>query len=123
MPETRDHPICGFKQRLRPQSQGAPLMQLQGFGVTVSWLARILGTILDRQVADETGIGGIFDFTIEYTPDDHLLAQVAPDAQPSNTTGASLFTALQEQLGLKLESRKGPVEVFAIDRVEKPSEN
>jgi uncharacterized protein (TIGR03435 family) len=122
-PETRTPPICGFKQRLRPQTQGAPLMQLQGLGITINWLARALGTTLNRQITDETGIGGTFDFTIEYAPDDNLLPGAMPDSQSSNTTGPSLFTALQEQLGLKLESRKGPVEVFAIDHVEKPSDN
>jgi uncharacterized protein (TIGR03435 family) len=93
-------------------------------GVTLAWLARSLGTTLDRQVADETGVGGTFDFTLEYAPDDNLLARVTPDNPPSNTTShPSLFTALQEQPGLKLESRKGQVEVFAIEHAEKPADN
>src|ERR1017187_6251312 len=96
-PEPPASPICGFKQRLRPQTQGAPLMALQGTGVTLGLLARVLGTTLDREVLDETGIGGTFDFAVEYAPDDDILARVVPEAQPGNTTGASLFTAMQEQ--------------------------
>jgi uncharacterized protein (TIGR03435 family) len=121
-PETLKPPMCGFRQRLRPQSRGAPLMQLTANGVTSVWFARSLGTILDREVTDDTGLDGSYDFTLDYAPDDGLLKRVAPDAQPDDTA-PSLFTALQEQLGLKLDSRKGPVEVFVIDHAERPSEN
>jgi uncharacterized protein (TIGR03435 family) len=59
-----------------------------------------------------------FDISLEWTPD-----QDGPRPQASDATGPSIFTALQEQFGLKLESQKGPVEIFVIDRAEKPSEN
>ena len=97
-------------------------MQLKANGVTAVWLARALGTILDREVTDNTGLDGSYDFTLDYAPDEGLLKRVMPEAQPDDTA-PSLFTALQEQLGLKLESRKGPVEVFVIDHAERPSEN
>jgi len=72
---------------------------------------------LGRAVIDMTGVAGAFDFTVEFPPDDGRSTD-DPGA------GASLFTALQEKLGLKLESRKGPVEILVIDRVEKaPKEN
>ena len=85
-------------------------------------MANSLGTILNREVTDHTSFDGSYDFTPDYAPDDGLLKRVALDAQPDDTA-PSLFTALQEQLGLKLESRKCPVEIFVIDRAERPSEN
>ncbi len=68
--------------------------------------------IAGRTVIDKTGLAGNYDIDLKWTPDDQ---QSADDAGPS------LFTALEEQLGLKLESAKGPVDVFVIDYVEKPS--
>lgn len=83
-------------------------------------LARQLG----RTVIDKTELAGEYDFKLEWTPDE---AQSGPAAEPGTVqiegTGPSIFTALQEQLGLKLESTKGPVEILMIDRVEKASEN
>ncbi len=84
--------------------------------MSMTGLANILALDLKRPVKDETGLKGDFAFTLEWTPglgdsDDR------PSARPS------LFTAVQEQLGLKLESAKGPVEVLVIDSAEKPSEN
>ena len=70
---------------------------------------------VDRPIVDMTGLKGFFDLTLDWTPD---------TARPSpNDTGPSIFTALQEQLGLKLEPRKLPVEFIVIDHVERPSEN
>jgi uncharacterized protein (TIGR03435 family) len=58
---------------------------------------------------------------LEWTPD---MAATGPDAPPPpDTPGPTIFTALQEQLGLKLESSKGPVETYVIDKVDRPSEN
>jgi uncharacterized protein (TIGR03435 family) len=70
---------------------------------------------LDRPVINRTGVAGLFDFRLEF----------APDETPSDDPGAgpSIFTALQQQLGLKLEASKGPGEFLVIDRVEKPTEN
>lgn len=73
-----------------------------------SWLAREM----ERPVIDHTGIDGEFDVNLNWSPE-----------QISETSGPSLFTALQEQLGLRLESGKGPVEMIVIDSIEKPSEN
>ena len=122
-PEDRKRPVCGFRQWLQPPGQGIPLMHLQGLNVTINMLARVLGTTLDTPVADETGIAGNFDIRLEYPPDDSVLARLRPDARPLDAAGSSLFTALQEQSGLKLESRKSPVGIFVIDRAERPSEN
>jgi uncharacterized protein (TIGR03435 family) len=87
---------------------------------------------LGRTVLDQTGLKGIYDLTLKWTPDQSTAAMnqsppgagPAPDnAPPPDTSGPSIFTAVQEQLGLKLESTKGPVEILVIDHVEQPSEN
>jgi uncharacterized protein (TIGR03435 family) len=112
---------CIVKQQLRRQDNGTPSMQLRGYGVTVSMLARSLASTVYQQVEDDTGIVGSYDVSMDYAPyneNDNDLLTPKPD-----TGVPSLFTAMQEQLGLKLEARKGPIEVFVIDRAEKPSEN
>lgn len=79
--------------------------------------------VMDRPVVDRTGLAGKFDFTLNWTPDDSQFrsmgAQVPPP--PANATVPGLFTAIEEQLGLRLESTRAPVEVLVIDRIEKPS--
>ena len=65
---------------------------------------------------DKTGLQGNFDVDLHWTPDDRA------DAQPGDG-GPSIFSAIQEQLGLRLQSSKGPVEVLVIDRAEQPSDN
>ena len=67
---------------------------------------------------------GAFDFHLEFTPDDVTpLGGPLTPAPPAGLSGLSILTALDEQLGLRLESAKGPVEVLVIDSVQKPSEN
>ena len=82
------------------------------------------GRILDRPVVDQTGLSGKWDFTLEWRPDPTQAAGAnAPQLPPEIAARPDIFTAFQEQIGLKLESTKTPVEVFVIDRVEKPTEN
>ena len=104
--------------------------QLTGQGLPLSALARLLTDQLGRTVVDKTGLTGNYDFTLQWTPDESQGAMFrGPDTGPqgsapsADSSGPSLFTALQEQLGLKLESQKGPVEIYVIDHAEKPSEN
>jgi uncharacterized protein (TIGR03435 family) len=98
---------------------------LRGFGFPLSGLAKNLSEILGRQVIDQTGLIGNFNIILEWTPNESQALQlplgVSAPQQPDSPV--SIFTAIQDQLGLKLESRKGPVEVWVIDRAEKPSEN
>ena len=75
----------------------------------------------DRVVTDATGLKGSYDFELNWSPDDGHTPLL--NGVPQETTGPSIFTAFQEQLGLKLESRKAPVEVLIIDHAERPSEN
>jgi uncharacterized protein (TIGR03435 family) len=85
---------------------------------TMEKLALRLSSELGVPVTDLTGTAGPFDFNLEWTPDD-MKAKPTADL-PS---GPSIFSALQEQLGLKLEARKVPTEVIVVDRAELPSEN
>jgi uncharacterized protein (TIGR03435 family) len=82
--------------------------------------------VLDRPVVDRTGLQGRWDFTIRWTPDETQFAGMGVRVPPpSNDPDAppGLFTAMQEQLGLKMESTRAPVDVLVVDRIEKPSEN
>jgi uncharacterized protein (TIGR03435 family) len=82
---------------------------------TMSDFALGMQAFLDKPVVDQTGLVGRYDFILRWSPDDATAD--SPNAAPG------LFTAVQEQLGLKLEPVKGPADVYVIDHVEKPSEN
>ncbi len=102
--------------------------QLSAQSARVSMLADLLSSELGRVVVDKTGLTGLYDFELKWTPEVSQNQMFkGPDAVGSapapDTSGPTIFTALQEQLGLKLEAQKGPVEVFVIDHVEKPTEN
>ena len=97
--------------------------RLIGTQVSTGMLAKVLSDQLGRSVQDHTGLKGVFDFTLEWEPDMQSTSAEGMPAGPAQT-GSSLFTAIQEQLGLKLEPRKGPVEVLVIDHIEStPTEN
>lgn len=94
---------------------------------TMEEFAGVMQAHLDRPVLDQTGLKGRFDFQLQWTPDETPFASSGgPGEQPKPERVDSLpdlFTAIQQQLGLKLESTKAQVDVLVIDRVEKPSEN
>ena len=104
--------------------------QLTAQAVPMSSLVNMLSQQLHRTVVDKTGLTGKYDIALQWTQDDGSdpmfkgtdggppRADPAPDA-----SGPSIFTALQEQLGLRLQSAKGPVETLVVDHVEMPSEN
>lgn len=96
-------------------------------GITISNLIDRLSREVDRKVVDKTGLTGRYDFTLRWTPDRPVPvtsgADGGPAPPPPDSSGPSIFTALQEQLGLKLESQKGPVGTLVIESIEKPSEN
>lgn len=111
-----------------------PGLGLRGLGramirnATMGDFASFMQTVvLDRPVVDQTGLTDKFNFTLDWTvdetqfPDRQGLPVAPPD--PNAETFPDLFTAVQQQLGLKLESTKAPVDVLVIDHVEKPSEN
>ncbi len=78
--------------------------------------------LVDRPLVNNTGLTGKYDFTLKWTPQRPVLPGT-DGVVPSTDAWPSLDTALEEQLGLKLLSTKGPVEVIVIDSVERPSEN
>lgn len=96
-------------------------------GSTLREFSKLLNLVLDRPVIDKTGITGRFDIHLEFSRDEVTpgLRGPVPDAPHAalNLVGPTIFTAVQEQLGLKLSPARGPVELLVIDHVEKPSEN
>jgi uncharacterized protein (TIGR03435 family) len=124
-PETRELPIYALLvakggPRLRKStSDGLSIHNSNGFvectKITMKDFAeRPLTYRMGRTVVDETGLSGEFDFEMKFVEDQALAA---------DTSGPDFLTALQQQLGLKLESRKGPVQVYVVDRAEKPTAN
>ena len=105
-------PLCGT--RVGPGTIAAGGIRMGQFVDTASRLVA-------RTVVDRTGLAGAFDFQVTFTPDP---SQLPPGAGPSpsvDPNAPSFFTALQEQLGLKLESTRGPVEVLVIDQLDRPT--
>jgi uncharacterized protein (TIGR03435 family) len=96
-------------------------------GVPMSMLAQVLTQSVGRPIIDKTGLTGYYDYTLNWTPQPGSVMPFTPAGEPpaappaANPDGVNLFTAVQEQLGLKLESSRGPVEVVVIDRLEKPA--
>lgn len=101
---------------------------IKGQAVALGMLVLNLSNELGRRVIDKTGLAGKYDFELKWGASQDSAAQIrstqtAELASPAEPDGPSVFTALQEQLGLRLESGKGPVEVLVIERAERPSRN
>jgi uncharacterized protein (TIGR03435 family) len=97
---------CGFSGFFKGRFEAS--------SATIGDLVKALANLVDRTVVDKTGIRGTFRVVLTFAVD---------DSPAANDTAPNIFTAIQEQLGLKLESGRGPVEVMVIDHAEKPSEN
>ena len=93
---------------------------ITGIGVSMPQLARNLMGALGRTVLDETGLAGTYDMELRFVPDPGQSAPGAP-AAPVDPDAPSLVTALQEQLGLKLEPGRAPVQMLVIDRIARPT--
>ncbi|HTM02714.1 MAG TPA: TIGR03435 family protein [Vicinamibacterales bacterium] len=112
-PNTASKPECTFV----PTSTHG---ELQGNAVTIEMVARMLGgEDLHRPVVNRTGLAGRFDLDLHYQPEGFAGIGIRP---PAND-GPSIFTAVQEQLGLKLTASRGPIDVQVIDHAERPTEN
>lgn len=114
----------GSKLRERTGPGGGLRMalgQLTGVAVPLFLLVNQLSRQLGHTVIDKTGLTGKYDFTVKWEPDSGAFGPDAPVAPDSS--GPSIFTAVREDLGLRLQSAKGPVEIIVIDHVEKPDAN
>jgi uncharacterized protein (TIGR03435 family) len=100
---------------------GGRRFQLVGTRVSMPYLCRYFATRMQLPVFDKTGLPGFYDFTLEYLPE--FSPGYVPPPGVEIPDLPNLYQALKDQLGLKLESQKGPVEMFVIDHVEKPAEN
>lgn len=107
----------------KQQSYGANLGDYHAEAVTMPTLAKLLSQHLQQTVTDKTGLTGKYDFELKWAADRGARAPAADDAIASDPSGPSLFTALEEELGLKLNSVKAPVDTLVIDHVELPSAN
>jgi uncharacterized protein (TIGR03435 family) len=107
--------------------------QVTGQAIPITSLVDILSRQLEKTVIDKTGLTGKYDLELNWTPEESEGGVGGPPPPPAgspqrtepapDSSGPSLFTALQEQLGLRLQSAKGPVETLVVDHVEIPSEN
>ena len=109
---------------------------IRGMGTKIGFVAEVLSRQLDRPVIDRTNLEDVLDFDLTWTPLQNVAADTPPGCHPTVLEMAkrpryektklscpSIFTAIREQLGLKLEAQTGPVEVLVIDAVQFPTEN
>src|SRR4029077_8155719 len=113
-PAPGERPPCGMMMRPGGIAAGA---------MSIAQLIRPLSTMTRRPVTDHTGLQGNFDIDLSFTPDQMPAGAPPPGMAlpPIDPNGPSIFTALQEQLGLKLESQTSPVDTLVIDHVERPT--
>jgi uncharacterized protein (TIGR03435 family) len=116
LPQRSGPPPCSF---------GGPPGRLIGTGVTIAMFASVLSGNAGRTVIDRTGLAGSFDIEMNFDPSSTAQAPpgAPPGPQPIDASKPSIFTALQEQLGLKLEPTRGPIDVLVIDQAERPTPN
>ena len=115
---------------MRMSTQGTTLNAL---GTPITSLAQLISQQISATVVDKTELTGNYDFTLSFTPDTAMGTGAMmkppggappPDgAQSQEPVGPSLFTAVQEQLGLRLVAQKAPVDVIVIDQIEQPTPN
>jgi uncharacterized protein (TIGR03435 family) len=124
-PPAPGQPPIRFCGNIRGGRSG-PNSTLDASGVTTADFIRWLSNVTGRTIVDKTGFTGTFDAKLEYLPEMAQNVKPIGEGEPPaavENAAPSLFTALQERLGLKLESERGPVEILVIDRIERPTEN
>ena len=121
-PGAGNRPAIGEGMRMAPGN-------IRAHGGTTDFLAHVLSGTLGRTVVDKTGLTGNYDFSLTWTPDPSMRNALGdppgaqPEADAAPDAGPTIFTALQEQLGLKLDPQKGAVDVIVIDHIDPPTEN
>lgn len=97
--------------------------KVKGVRCPMPYLSWYIGQMQNRPVLNRTGLSGFWDFTLEFVPD-RMVARTGPNGEPPpGTDGPNIYTALREQLGLKLEAEKALVDVYVIDHAEKATAN
>jgi uncharacterized protein (TIGR03435 family) len=118
-PADTDRPRCGLRY-----GPGAGGTRVTVVGRTMVQVATGLQGFVERTVVDHTGLTGSFDGELDFAREQRRIGPpIDPAALEAPASAVSIYTALQEQLGLRLESRRGPVEVLVINRIERPTEN
>ena len=122
-PPAGNRPVIGEGMRMRPG-------EFVARGASIDFLRHALANMVGRTVVDRTGLTGRYDYNLNWTPDEGMVGpgggpNVGPPRgeAPPDANGPTLFTALEEQLGLKLQSEKGKVDVIVIDHIDLPTEN
>jgi uncharacterized protein (TIGR03435 family) len=126
----KDGPRVKVEKHDQPEADdgrvGAGQGQVHGHMISSATLAQVLSLYLNRPVLDQTGIDGTFNVDLKWTPDatDRTPGPPQPDAPASDPQGPSLFSALEEQLGLRLAGQRTSVQMFVIDHIDQvPTEN
>jgi uncharacterized protein (TIGR03435 family) len=119
-PGPNDPVVCGMRRISRSDSAA---IGYRAGNITMAALAGALRTYVGREVVDRTGLTGEFDFDLQFSAPPTTGSVDAGIPVAPLDDAASIFTAVQEQLGLKLESTRGPVELMVIDSAERPTEN
>jgi len=130
MPGPNEKPVCTISMRMAPVSNGLPSMVFRGGGQPMQALVSQISGVVNKRVVDRTGLTGLYDFELQFSIGTQMpLTTQAPGAGAGRATttapvddGPSMFDAVRE-LGLKLESERGPVEHLVIDSVERPTED
>jgi len=120
-PDDRNYPPIG-RQTVR-ESDGSLCPGLAGQNVTMDYFAFFLSRTMDRKVIDGTGLPARYDVNLKYLPDGARFEGKDGGGPTISSDCADIFSALPKQLGLKLESTKGPVEFLVVEHAEKPTEN
>jgi uncharacterized protein (TIGR03435 family) len=116
-------PLPDAKPDDPPKTRGRMMIgsgEFEGTDIPIDSFVRNLAYIVSRTVIDKTGLTGKYDMKLKWTPEDQAMSA---DANSSSDASPSIFTVIEEQLGLKLVSSKGPVDTLVIDHVEMPTEN
>jgi uncharacterized protein (TIGR03435 family) len=129
VPEKNGHKMRPAKDpNAPPESRGfsGTEGEFRAAAVNLTQIVNLLQAFVGRPIIDKTGATGLYDFTLRWSPNgglDPFGPGTPATAPPADSSGLTLFNALQDQLGLKLNAEKGPVEVIVIDNIEKPTEN
>jgi uncharacterized protein (TIGR03435 family) len=112
-----------YEWEIRVQTVPGATPKFKGIRCPMSYLSWFIGQVQNHPVLNHTGLTGFWDFALEFVPDG-MGARSGPNGEPlPGSDGLNIYTALREQLGLKLEAEKSPVEVYVIDHAEKATAN